>query len=282
MRRRLLELAQAFALLTRLPMHWLAAPIRGRPLPQPPPARGGGSAHGSPSPCGRGSPLATNPADCIWAYPIVGGVVGAIGGGAYWLARGMAMPAGLAAIWALAAMLFVTGGFHDDGLADTADGFAGGATRLRKLEIMRDSRIGTFGALALVLSLAVRGGAIVAMADRAKVAAALVVAGALGRGAIVGLVLLLRPARADGLGATLNRPPTAAAAAAIGIAAVAALVLLPAPLAAGAILLAAASSVTAAWLSYAQIGGHTGDVLGAGEQITECVVLTLLGTALAT
>ena len=244
------ELTQAFGLLTRLPVGRFA----------------------------RAAPV--EPAACVWAYPIVGGAVGAIGGTAYWLSRSVAMPPALAAIWALAAMVAVTGAFHEDGLADTADGFGGGGTRGKKLEIMRDSRIGTFGVLALIFSLAIRGGAVFAIHDRARVAAALVVAGTLGRGMIVGVLALLHPARADGLGASVNRPAAGRVSAAFGLAVVAALVLLPTHLAGDTLLMTMVACAATVLLAQAQIGGYTGDVLGAGEQLTECMVLTLLGAAM--
>lgn len=220
-------------------------------------------------------------AACVWAYPIVGTVVGAIGGTTYWLARAAGIPTMLAAVWALAAMVAVTGGFHEDGLADTADGFGGGATREKKLEIMRDSRIGTFGVLALALSLAIRGAAVVTIADRARVAAALVVACTLGRGVIVGLLMLLPPARTDGLGAAVAAPDPGRVTAALVLGIVPAVLLLPAPVAAGAVLFAAATCVAVSLLARTEIGGYTGDVLGAAEQLCECAVLTLFATALA-
>ena len=249
MRGVLRELVQAFALLTRLPI---------------PPLRGGGSL-----------------APCVWAFPLVGAAVGAIGAAAYWLARGVAVPPVLAAVLALAAQIVATGGFHEDGLADTADGFGGGATAVRKLEIMRDSRIGSFGVLALVLALAIRGSAIVAVADRVRVGAALVVASTLGRAAIVGVLMALPPARADGLGASVQAPGAWRVAVAALIAIALAFAVLPEPRAAGAVLIAAVTAAATAWLGYAQIGGYTGDVLGAGEQAAECAVLALLATAAA-
>jgi adenosylcobinamide-GDP ribazoletransferase len=231
----LAELTHAFGLLTRLPVGRFA-----RPAP-------------------------VEPAACVWAYPIVGGAVGAIGGAAYWLTRSVAMPPALAAIWAL-----------EDGLADTADGFGGGATREKKLEIMRDSRIGTFGVLALALSLAIRVAAMVAIADRACIAAALVLAACLGRGATVGILMMLPPARRDGLGVSVGRPTTPRAAAALAVCTATAFLLLPASTASLALLLAGAACVAMTLLARAQIGGYSGDVLGAGEQVTECMVLTLL------
>jgi adenosylcobinamide-GDP ribazoletransferase len=246
LQRLLAELTHAFGLLTRLPVGrfvW-ATPVK--------------------------------PAAYLWAYPIVGGAVGAIGGAVYWLSRSVGMPSALGAIWTLAAMIAVTGAFHEDGLADTADGFGGGATHEKKLEIMRDSRIGTFGVLALALSLAIRAAAVVAIADRARVASALVVAACLGRGAMVGILMMLSPARRNGLGVSVARPTTARAAAALAVSTATAFLLLPASIASFALLLAGAACVAMTLLARAQIGGYTGDVLGAGEQLTECVVLSLL------
>jgi len=241
LRKVLRELVQAFALLTRLPT---------------PPFRGKGAVAG-----------------CVWAFPLVGAAVGALGAAAYWLARGIAMTPALAAVLALAAQVVATGGFHEDGLADTADGFGGGTTPAEKLAIMRDSRIGTFGVLALVLVLAMRGSAIVAVADRARVGAALVVAGTLGRAAIVGVLKALRPARADGLGASVEAPGARRMAVAVLIGIALAFAILPPRRAAGALLIAAATAAATAWLARAQIGGYTGDVLGAAGLVGETVAL---------
>src|ERR1700760_415860 len=101
-------------------------------------------------------------ADASGAFPLVGLVIGAIGGIAYAIASALALPALAAALIAIAATALITGALHEDGLADTADGFGGGATREMKLEIMRDSRIGTFGVLALIFSIGLRA---IAIAD---------------------------------------------------------------------------------------------------------------------
>ena len=129
----------------------------------------------------------------MWAFPVVGAVVGAIGGAVFWVCARLGMPPGVAAVWTLASMLLVTGALHEDGLADFADGLGGGRTRERKLEIMRDSRIGTFGGLALMLSLAARGTALATLAQPVRVVVALIVAAALGRGAIGVLLLTSAP-----------------------------------------------------------------------------------------
>ncbi len=214
-----------------------------------------------------------------WAFPVVGAVVGAIGGAAFALASWLHMPPTLAAVATLAAQLFATGGLHEDGLADTADGLGGGRDRARKLAIMRDSRIGAFGAMALMLALATRGGAIVAIGGPWRVTAALAAAGALGRGVMLLPLALLRPARADGLAHGLGQRGTGSLLAGGGLALAACL-----PLPPKASLAAVAAAVAGAlWLNRAaarQIDGYTGDILGATAALGECLALAGMAAAL--
>jgi adenosylcobinamide-GDP ribazoletransferase len=241
------DLVSAFMLLTRLPAGWLATSAGPGRL-----------------------------ADAVWAFPVVGAVVGAIGGGVFWVCARLAMPPGVATVWTLASMLLVTGALHEDGLADFVDGLGGGRTRERKLAIMRDSRIGTFGALALMLSLAARGTALAALAQPARVAVALIVAAALGRGAIAVLLLTSAPARPDGLAAQLQASRFGRTALGPGIAVVPAFALLPFGTALGATTAALVSALVIAWFAHRQLGGYTGDVLGAAVVVTECVVLAFI------
>ncbi|HJS84166.1 MAG TPA: adenosylcobinamide-GDP ribazoletransferase [Acetobacteraceae bacterium] len=237
----------AFTLLTRLPLGWLAPAERER--------------------LGRS----------VWAYPLVGAAVGAIGAAVYWSSWRVGLPASLGAVCTLAAGILVTGALHEDGLADTADGFGGGNTPGRKLEIMRDSRIGTYGALALMLSLAARASAIAAIAQPGRVAAALIGAGALGRGGLAIVILLAGPARADGLGAGLGRPSGARALAGAGLGLATAWLVLPSSgIALGVALAALGTAVAMSRLARRQIGGYTGDVLGATVVAIECMVLGVL------
>ncbi|HET9019903.1 MAG TPA: adenosylcobinamide-GDP ribazoletransferase, partial [Acetobacteraceae bacterium] len=156
------------------------------------------------------------PARGVWAYPLVGALVGGIGAAVYALGRTLGLGGPVAAIWTLAALLLVTGALHEDGLADAADGLGGGRTVERRLAIMRDSRIGSFGTLALLLSSALRIAAIAALSPR-MAACALVTSGALGRAALLLPLLLLPPARPDGLGASLARGPGAAGSAGLAL-----------------------------------------------------------------
>jgi adenosylcobinamide-GDP ribazoletransferase len=208
-----------------------------------------------------------------WTFPIVGALIGLVGAGAYWLADGLGLDPLVAATLAVAATVLMTGALHEDGLADTADGLGGGGTKTRKLEIMRDSRSGAYGVLALVVSVLLRVGAIASLAEPSLVAAALVAAHAGGRATMPLFMLLVPAARPDGLSATAGKPPAGAAATAVMLGLLALAVCLGIGAALLAALLVAAAFGLMAWLSVRQIGGQTGDVLGAVEQVSEILIL---------
>jgi adenosylcobinamide-GDP ribazoletransferase len=212
-------------------------------------------------------------APAVWAFPIVGVVVGFIGAVVYWLAGRMDLPNWPAAALALAATMAVTGCLHEDGLADTVDGFGGGKTRESKLDIMRDSRIGAYGVCALVLSVLLRVSALASLSGSALAVPALIAAHAVARTAMPVFMYFIPPARSDGLSAAAGRPAgeRTALAAALGIVI---LVFCLGPLAGlEAIILVAIAVALLAWLSLSQIDGQTGDVLGAVEQVSEIIVL---------
>ncbi|MCB1469420.1 MAG: adenosylcobinamide-GDP ribazoletransferase [Rhizobiaceae bacterium] len=211
-------------------------------------------------------------ADAIWAAPIVGVVVGLTGALAFRLADWLSLPPTIAAACALAVTILITGGLHEDGLADVADGFGGGATRQRKLEIMKDSRIGTFGVLALLISVLLRWSALVTLADSVSVFVLLAASHIASRATMPLMMAVLPPARLDGLSANAGAVPvkTGALAAMLGFLGL----LLLGPSAA----IVAATALLVAFLGLMklaqhQIGGQTGDVLGALEQVGEIVVL---------
>ena len=216
----------------------------------------------------------------VWAYPVVGALVGGIGGGTLWLAERCGLPAPVGSVLAIAAMLLLTGGLHEDGVADAADGFGGGATVARKLEIMRDSRIGSYGALALMVALAVRGTALASLPP-ARGMAALIAAGGLGRGAIVVMLLLLRPVRSDGVTAAALRQVRPVVLLVGLVTAITATAALPLRTALCCVVGAVLAAFAVAGLARRQVGGSTGDILGAGEVIAECVVLCIVAGASA-
>lgn len=244
LRRRLAELQIALMFMTLLP----AGPIRGE---------------------------VPSLADARWAYPLAGLAVG----GMTWLGHGIALAAGLpppvAAVIAIAVMALVTGGLHFDGLADLADGIGGRRDAEHRLRIMRDSRIGSLGALALVLVTAMIVASIASFPPDAAMAEMFLFSALISRLAMLAALEWLPPARGDGLGRDASRRNPWA--------------LLPgvvtsAPLAwligAGsliALLSVAVTLVAVAHLARKRIGGQNGDVLGAIQLAAEAACwLTLL------
>jgi adenosylcobinamide-GDP ribazoletransferase len=214
-----------------------------------------------------------------WAFPLVGAGIGALATIGFLVAQGLGLGAPVASLLAVLTSVVLTGAFHEDGLADTIDGFGGGRTREGKLAIMRDSRHGTFGIVAIMFSIALRSAALATIGDPIHAGLALVAAHSLSRGALPGLMRLLSPARPDGLGATAGRPglPSTIAAALTG--AVVALGLLGPAAGAVGILITGAALASAARLAQRQIGGYTGDVLGFFQQIGEILMLLVAAAA---
>ena len=212
-------------------------------------------------------------ANAAWAFPVTGVVVGLIGALVYVLAHRLGVPAWPAAALSVAATLIVTGALHEDGLADTADGFGGGNSREQKLDIMRDSRTGAYGVCALVLSLLLRIGALASFTDAYAVVWALLASHCAARATMVILMWLLPPARSDGLSHEAGSPSGEGAAAAAVIALVVLLFCLHPLRGVIAALALIAAVALMAWLTMRQIDGQTGDVLGATEQVGEIVVL---------
>jgi len=217
--------------------------------------------------------------DFAWAAPLAGALIGLLAAIALAIAIRLGLPPSLAAIAAVAALVLVCGGLHEDGLADFADGLSAGRSRAERLAIMRDSRIGAFGAVALTLALATRVAAIAALVGggAGPAAAALVLAGAASRlGALVPLTALA-PARSDGLGASAGRLALpvflGAAATTAAVALVVGLADLGIVRALFAAALAAAAAAGIAVLAQRRLGGQTGDVAGAAQQAAEIAAL---------
>jgi adenosylcobinamide-GDP ribazoletransferase len=208
-------------------------------------------------------------------FPVVGFGVGLLGGIAYALAIALDLPPLLAAVIAVAATVAVTGALHEDGLADTVDGFGGGGDRDRKIEIMRDSRIGAYGVIALVLALGARVVALASFEDNADAVAALILCQAASRAHIVAVMRRAPLARSDGLAASAGRPTQATMLWALALGGIIALALAGLD---GAVALVAGTGAAwaIAWLAQRQIGGVTGDVLGAVQQGSEIAMLFTL------
>ncbi|MBL6936473.1 MAG: adenosylcobinamide-GDP ribazoletransferase [Alphaproteobacteria bacterium] len=211
-------------------------------------------------------------ARALWAYPLAGALVGSLGGLTYWGVLAAHLSPLVAAGLAVGVTMLASGALHEDGLADLFDGIGGARDRARRLEIMRDSRIGTYGAAALALSLLLRWSALVALAAPARVLPVWIAAGALSRAAVALPLMLLPPARSDGLGAQAASPPlwSAATAIVIALAIAAALLRLDAAVPATGAFAVAAIVTFIAWRA---LGGQTGDVLGACALVAEIAAL---------
>ncbi len=210
---------------------------------------------------------------CYAYFPVVGLLVGLITWAMVLLLQAV-MPPLLLAAWACAAMTFVTRGFHLDGLADLADGIGGGYTPQRRLEIMKDSATGAFGALDVVLAILLKTSAIYSLI-MAKSWIVLAIVPAMSRFAIVVCAYKSPCAGTEGLAKSSIEYVTGGTfLAAASFAVVLTLLLAPklAPAFTGA---AALSALLVRALANRLLGGVTGDVLGAVNEITEVVLFTL-------
>lgn len=220
-------------------------------------------------PAGRITGQVPSMAQSVWAWPIVGAVVGGLAALTYGAAFAVGFAPVLAALLALTVGLFVTGAMHEDGLADLADGFGGGQSRDRKLEIMRDSRIGTYGVAALILSILLRIAAIESVADPIVILPAMITLAVISRTMMALWLYALPPARTDGLGHGAARPAPLAVAAALTLGGMLCVVLLPIGTGVGVVVATVLGSGLVAMIAMRQIGGQTGDVMGAAQQIGE-------------
>ncbi len=238
LKRRIGEMQVALMLLTRLP----AGQIKGE---------------------------AAHLAEARWAFPFVGVVVGFL----TWVVHASALAVGapplLAAVLSLAGLALVTGALHFDGLADYADGIGGGRDRNHVLEIMRDSRIGSYGVLAMIV---VSGVWVFSVSAAAPTLPTFLGAAVLSRGGMTGLQEILPPVRPDGMARmAAGRSPEARAV--LILMACLALLFWPLPLAAS-----AAVICVIGWQARRSIGGQTGDVLGAAQLLSEAAIWAVLAS----
>ncbi|KIC18935.1 adenosylcobinamide-GDP ribazoletransferase [Leisingera sp. ANG-Vp] len=226
-------------------------------------------------------PLPALPADAfqrqskaVWAFPLAGLAVALPAALLTSLALAAGLPASVAAGVALAVQVMLTGAMHEDGLADTADGLWGGFTRERRLEIMKDSRTGAYGVIALILGFGLRWSALAALLPAAGPWVLLPLA-MLSRAAMPALMTYLPNARSSGLSRTVGRPRALPCLLAALIALALSLPLIGTAAFAAALAMAA-TAIGLGMLAKAKIGGQTGDILGAAQQIAEIAGLLTL------
>ena len=228
-------------------------------------------------PAGRLGGKAPELAAAKWAFPLAGLLVGGSLAGVYITMSSLGLPASLAAILALGVGVMMTGGLHEDGLADCADGFGGGQTKDQKLAIMKDSRVGSYGVLALILVIAARVMALAALPATAQSLILLISLAMVSRLMMVVFLSWLPSARAEGLGHQAGKDGDLSVVVAAGLC-------VPAMMFSGGFILFSLAALCGAalilgWTANRQIGGQTGDVCGAVQILSETagwVCLTVL------
>lgn len=267
-RRWLDRFSLAWLFLTRVPLpKWWNKPLPGE------------DAETDSADKGRGmTPLA----DTVRTWPVVGLFVGALAGLAVWLGGQMGLHPLASGFLGLIAAVLVTGALHEDGLADVADGFGGGADTAKKLSIMKDSHIGTYGVLALVLGVGFKAGSLAGFNGPALAAGALMAAHVLSRAMLPMMMVVMTPARSGGLGKAAGTPQADEAVVAVILGVLLGFLILGLGPGLVAAVLAALGAAGVAWLAQRQIGGYTGDVLGAAQQVAEALVLVGMAVAFRT
>ncbi|MFS4582426.1 adenosylcobinamide-GDP ribazoletransferase [Phaeobacter sp. C3_T13_0] len=218
-------------------------------------------------------------AHAVWAFPFAGVAVAVPACILAQAGLSLGLDPKLAAGIALACQTVLTGAMHEDGLADTADGFWGGFEPARRLEIMKDSHIGTYGVLSLILSIGLRWMAYASILAAAGPWALLPLA-MLSRAMMPIVMLALPNARGSGLSASVGRPPLLNCGLGIVLAAIASSLMLGWPIWGVLLAMLAATGSTTA-VARVKIGGQTGDVLGATQQLSELAGLLVLSASLS-
>ncbi len=213
-------------------------------------------------------------ARAAWAFPLAGLLVAGAACAIGVTALRLGLPPLAAAGLLLATQTILTGAMHEDGLADSADGLWGGFTRDRRLEIMKDSLIGSYGVLALILVTGLRWIALAYVLPNGGVSAVLACA-VLSRAPLAGLMTVVPPARTGGLSRSVGRPGSRASSVAICLALGGTLLIAPTAVMPATLAILAVSLATALIVK-AKIGGQTGDILGATQVLGETAALLTL------
>jgi len=219
-------------------------------------------------------------AAAAWAFPVAGLIVAVLAAWVASMSMGLGVSAAIAAGIALAVQIIITGAMHEDGLADSADGLWGGWDTERRLEIMKDSRIGTYGVLALGLSLLLRWAALTAIYQTGSIYGPMLAAAAVSRLPMLVLLALLPNARGEGLSASVGTPSKDTLALGSVVTLLAAVLLAGwgfVPL----FIFGSLATLVCAQVARKKIGGQTGDILGATQQVVEITALITLASWLS-
>jgi len=216
-------------------------------------------------------------ADAGRVFPLIGLLVGGFGGGALMLVSELNLHPLACAFIGLAVAALVSGGLHEDGLSDVVDGFGGGTDKMSKMRIMRDSRTGAYGVLALVFSVGIKASILAGMPGPGMAAGAMLASAVLSRGILPMMMYVMPMAQSDGLAAGAGRPLGSSVLIAFALAFLLGWSILGLGVALLALLGTVISAGVIGILAQRQIGGYTGDVLGAAQQVAEISVLMMAG-----
>lgn len=221
----------------------------------------------------------------FWAYPIAGAAVGCFGAQIFWLAYAVSLGDMPAIILALCAMTFATGAFHEDGLADFWDAIGGGQSREQKLSIMRDSRLGTYGAVALILFFALNVVLLLEILinfNAEMVVNVLICISILARVSLTLPLISLFPARTDGMAVVAATPSWVSIVFGFALFVSVSIFLLGFWLTCVIFVGAVVGAIPVAMIAYRYLHGYTGDVLGATAMTaqTTALIAFLMGAAI--
>ena len=217
-----------------------------------------------------------------WCFPLIGASIGLVGGTFLYLLLVIQIPVAISAVMTICFILVLTGALHEDGLADTVDGLGGGEDKKSKIEKMRDSRIGSYGVLAILLLTLIKLNAIISLATGKPYEIAIlsiICAHSLSRFSIIVIPYFSIPASNEGLARYAGKPATLGIIGSFLLTSILILILLPFDQAILSAVLAILVAGAVGLLANFQIKGYTGDILGAAQQVSEVTVLVYLASS---
>lgn len=218
-------------------------------------------------------------ADLVAFFPIAGAIIGLLDGGFYLVMLKFGLSASISAWLTVIFHLLLTGGLHEDGLADTADGLASGRNREQKLAIMHDSRIGSYGVIALVTIISLRANIIASFDNSLQILPIFIVTAACSRSLLAVFMRSVVYARSDGLAVEAGKPALAQTTIAISLGVCSLLLLGKIAVISMAIFALIIIYIIIRWIVIKNFGGITGDTLGAAQQISE-IALLIIGSSM--
>ena len=219
-----------------------------------------------------------------WCFPLIGASIGLVGGTFLYLLLVIQIPVAISAVITICFIVILTGALHEDGLADTADGLGGGEDKKSKIEKMRDSRIGSYGVLAILLLTLIKLNALISLATEKPYEISflsIICAHSLSRFSIIVIPYFSIPASNEGLARYAGKPATRGIIGSFLITSILILMLLPFDQAILSAVLAILVAGAVGLLASFQIKGYTGDILGAAQQVSEVTVLVYLASSIS-